>query len=142
LEAFATDAKLTKKIKIGERVQMNDYVHISAIESVTIGNDVLIASHVYISDNSHGSYKGDASDTSPYICPVNRPYLVAPVKISDRVWIGEGVIIMPGVTIGEGCVIGAHSIVSKSLPPNTISVGVPAKPIKMWDNNINRWVKI
>jgi lipopolysaccharide O-acetyltransferase len=120
-------------------VQINDYVHISAIESVEIGNDVLIASHVYISDNSHGAYKGDASDTSPDIPPIKRPYLVAPVKIGDRAWIGEGVMVMPGATIGDGCVVGAHSVVTKSLPANTISVGSPAKPIKIWNDVTRNW---
>jgi lipopolysaccharide O-acetyltransferase len=120
-------------------VQLNDYVHISAIESVEIGNDVLMASHVYISDSSHGAYKGDSSDTSPDIPPIKRPYLVAPIKIGDRVWIGEGVIIMPGVTIGDGAIIGAHSIVNKSVPKECIVVGSPARVIKKFNRSTEKW---
>lgn len=142
IEAFLSGDDDKKKIVFGDRVQINDYVHISAIQSVRIGDDVLMASHVYISDNSHGSYKGDNNDTSPEIPPTKRPYMVAPVRIGNRVWIGEGVIVMPGVNIGDGAVIGAHSIVNKDIPSNCIAVGSPAKIIKQWNKETQRWEKI
>lgn len=129
-------------VHFGKNVQLNDYVHIVAMNSVTIGDNVLMASHVFISDNSHGSYKGDENDSSPEIPPVERHYLTAPVKIEKNCWIGEGTIIMPGVTIGEGCVIGAHSIVNKSIPPYAIAAGSPAKVLKIWDAEKKRWIKI
>lgn len=142
IEAFIADGDKSKKIKLGNRIQLNDYVHISALKSVEIGDDVLMASHVYISDNSHGSYKGDEDDTSPDIEPAKRPYYVAPVKIGNRVWIGEGAIIMPGVHIGDGAVIGAHSIVNKDVPPETIAVGGPARVVKRWNSVLQRWVRV
>lgn len=142
IEAFLSGDDSKKKIVFGDRVQINDYVHISAIQSVRIGDDVLMASHVYISDNSHGSYKGDNNDTSPEIPPTKRPYLVSPVNIGNRVWIGEGVIVMPGVNIGDGAVIGAHSIVNNDIPSNCIAVGSPAKIIKQWNKETQRWEKI
>lgn len=141
IEAFIADGNSNSKIHFGDRIQLNDYVHISSVKSVTIGDDVLIASHVYISDNSHGSYKGDKNDTSPLIIPTKRPYYTAPVKIGNRVWIGEGVIIMPGVTIGDGSIIGAHSIVNKDVPENTIAAGSPAKVIKHWNEITQKWEK-
>lgn len=131
-----------KKLVFGHNVQLNDYVHIVAMDSVTIGNNVLMASHVFISDNSHGSYKGDDNDTNPNIPPIQREYATAPVSIGDNTWIGEGVMIMPGVTIGKGCVIGAHSVVSKSIPDFTVAVGSPAKVIKIFDFTENRWKKV
>ncbi len=143
IEAYKCD-KLDNSIKIsfGDNVQINDYVHVSSISHVDIGNDVLIASHVYISDNSHGSYKNDINDTSPEIPPKNRPYYVSPVKIGDRVWIGEGVIILPGVKIGDGCIIGAHSIVNRDIPANGIAVGSPIKIIKKYSFSSKRWEKL
>lgn len=131
-----------KLIRFGENVQINDYVHLVAMENITIGNNVLIASHVFISDNSHGSYKGNDQDSSPDLPPTERDYWTAPVVIGDNCWIGEGVVIMPDVEIGEGCVIGAHSIVNKNIPPKTIAVGSPAKVIKKWDEKCKRWVKV
>lgn len=142
IEAFTADGNKDKKLFLGDRIQINDYVHISCIHSVKIGDDVLIASHVYISDNSHGSYKGDANDTSPDIIPTQRPYYVDSVIIGDRVWIGEGVIVMPGVTIGDGAIIGAHSVVNNDIPNNCMAVGSPAKVIKQWNNESKRWEKV
>ena len=141
IEALLTETNNGKKIVFGSNVQINDYVHISALNHVTIGDDVLMASHVYISDNSHGSYKGDDNDTSPDIQPIKRHYWVAPVKIGARVWLGEGVIIMPGVTIGDGVIIGAHSVVSHDIPANSIAAGSPARIIKYWDENTHKWIK-
>ncbi|MCM1137473.1 MAG: hypothetical protein NC453_02690 [Muribaculum sp.] len=127
---------------IGTNVQLNDYVHISAINSVYIGDDVLMASHVYISDNSHGIYDKSEYATAPYIPPIKRPYHAAPVIIGNRVWLGEGVIVMPGVIIGEGSIIGVHSIVNKNIPRNCIAVGSPAKVIKQWDSVNQNWIKV
>lgn len=143
LEAFKTSGSKdnSPKIKFGTNVQMNDNVHICALESVDIGNDVLMASHIFISDCSHGCYKGCEEDSNPNISPINRPYLVSAVKIGDKTWIGDGSIIMPGVTIGKGCVIGAHSIVNKDIPDNSIAVGSPAKIIKQYSSEVGRWIK-
>ena len=142
LEAFAVNDDKHKRIVFGNNVQINDYVHISAIEKVDIGDNVLMASHVYISDNSHGQYKGVEGDTAPSVPPIKRPYFVAPVKIGNNVWLGEGVIVMPGVTIGDGCVIGAHSIVNKDMPANTVAVGSPAKIVKKYNENLKVWEKV
>ena len=131
-----------KTLFFGNNVQINDYVHIVAMGRVTIGDNVLMASHVFISDNSHGSYKGDNNDTNPLIPPAERDYAIAPVYIGKNTWLGEGVIVMPGVTIGDGCVIGAHSVVTQSLPNYTIAVGSPAKVIKMFDFNENHWKNV
>lgn len=127
------------KLIFGKGVQINDYVHLVCMESITIGDNVLIASHVFISDNSHGSYKGDENDSNPNTPPIERHYSTAPIRIGDNTWIGEGVVIMPGVTIGDGCIIGAHSIVNKSIPNYTVAVGAPARAIKKYNFNSNRW---
>ena len=130
------------KIKFGKNVQINDYVHISAMNKVIIGDNVLMASHIYISDNSHGLYKGMADDTDPTLAPIKRPYYVSPVSIGDNTWIGEGVFIMPGVAIGRGCVIGAHSVVNKDIPDYSIAVGSPAKVVKQYNFEMKKWEKI
>lgn len=137
LEVFGKDKK--KKLFLGSNIQMNDYVHISVMDLVKIGNNVLIASHVYISDNSHGFYHG-VKQTSPDIPPISREYFISPVEIGDNVWIGEGVIILPGVKIGKGSIIGAHAIVSKSIPGNSIAVGQPAQVIKRYDYKKGQWI--
>lgn len=126
----------------GNNVQLNDYVHIVAMEKIKIGDNVLMASHIFISDNSHGSYKCNFQDSDPRIPPIEREYVTAPIKIGNNVWIGEGVCIMPGVTIGDGCVIGAHSVVNKDIPANTIAVGTPAKVIRQYNFETEHWENI
>lgn len=126
-------------LKFGYEVQLNDYVHICALDRVEIGDFTLIASHVYISDNSHGCYKGLSHDSSPMTKPLERPYPTSPVIIGEKVWIGEGVIVMPGVSSGNGCVIGAHSIVNTNVPDNCIAAGAPAKVIKRYNFESNKW---
>lgn len=142
IEGFAGNDPTNVKLVFGKNVQLNDYVHIVAMDHIEIGDNVLMASHIFISDNSHGFYKGGDNDSDPAIPPIERDYPTAPVRIGNNVWIGEGVAIMPGVEIGDGCVIGAHSIVNKSIPPNTIAVGAPAVPIKRWSSEMKKWIKI
>ena len=120
-------------LKLGDDIQINDAVHIAAINSVTIGNRVLIASKVFISDHNHGFYGKGNIHTSPSIPPVKRVLSSEPVIIGDDVWIGEFVAILPGVTIGKGAVIGTMSVVTKDIPKYSIAVGSPAKVIKIYD---------
>lgn len=142
IEAFPVDEHIGDTcIKIGENVQINDYVHIGAVGSITIGNNVLMASKIYISDHNHGSYDDFISD-HPMSIPIERESICKPVFIGDNVWIGESVCILPGVTIGKGCVIGALSVVTKDIPDYSIAVGSPAKVVKKYDFEINKWIRI
>jgi NDP-sugar pyrophosphorylase family protein len=116
------------EILIGNNVIVNTDVHIGCINRIVIGDNVLIASRVYISDHSHGNI-----DVSELEIPPTARDLVSkgPVIIEDNVWIGEGVCIMPGVTIGKNSIIGANAVVTKSIPQNAIAAGVPAKVIRV-----------
>ena len=125
-------------LEIGENVEINDDVHIGATEKIIIGDNVLIASKVYISDHNHGSYKGEEQD-SPMSIPKKRKIYSSPIKIEKNVWIGEFVSILQGVTIGEGAIIGTMSVVTKDIPPYTIAVGSPAKPIKKYNFKTKKW---
>lgn len=142
IEAFANTKCKSPQIKFGNNTQINDFVHISALKSVEIGDDCLLASHIYISDNSHGWYDNTGMSSTPFESPVNRDYFISPVKIGDRVWIGEGVIILPGVTVGNGSIIGAHSVVNTNIPEGCIAVGSPAKIIKKYNIQSKCWAKI
>jgi len=140
LDAFSSKNKMC--LKLGDNIQINDSVHIAAINSVKIGNRVLIASKVFISDHNHGSYGYNNIHSSPLIPPVERALSSAPVDIGDDVWIGEFVAILPGVTIGNGVIIGTMSVVTKDIPAYSIAVGSPAKVIKQYDFEKEEWVKV
>jgi len=131
--------KSKKTLKIGNNVQINDYVHITAMANVTIGDNVLMASKIYISDCSHGFYNGGEVDSSPEQYPIDRSYNISEVIIEDNVWLGEFVSVLPGVKIGKGAIIGSNSVVTKDIPANTIAVGSPAKVIKKYNVETKKW---
>lgn len=140
IETFPESKKIV--LKFGKNVQLNDYVHITAMNNVSIGDNVLMASKIFISDCTHGSYSGDANDSNPDSLPIDRPLSSKPIIIEDNVWLGEFVSVLPGVTIGKGTIVGANSVVSKDLPKYVIAVGSPAKPIKRFNFSTQRWEKI
>ena len=107
-------------LKFGNNVQINDYVHIGAVENITIGNNVLIASKVFITDHNHGCYNGEIQDTPDSIV-MKRKIYSNPVFIEDNVWLGEFVCILPGVKIGKNSIIGSMSVVTKNIPENSIA---------------------
>lgn len=121
------NTKYTPVIKIGDNVNIQDFCHIGAINKIEIGNNVLVASKVLITDHFHG--KSNKSEL--LIPPVLRNlYSKGPVVIEDNVWIGEGVTILSGVKIGQNSIIGSNSVVTSNIPPFSIAVGSPAKIIK------------
>jgi len=128
------------RIVIKDNVCLNDFVHIGAVSYIEIGNNVLMASKIYISDHNHGSYSGE-DQSSPETPPGMRVIGSSKqVIIGDNVWIGEFVSILPGVTIGAGSIIGANSVVSRSIPPSSIAVGCPARVVKSYDHAQAKWV--
>jgi lipopolysaccharide O-acetyltransferase len=129
-------------LEIGDNVEVNDYVHIGAINSVKIGNNVLIASKVFISDHNHGFYGLNNRHDSPLSIPKDRELSFSSVTIEDNVWLGEFVAVLPGVTIGTGSIIGSMSVVSKSIPAFSIAIGSPAKVIKKYNCETAKWEPI
>jgi lipopolysaccharide O-acetyltransferase len=128
-------------VEIGYSFRAASRLHIGCASKVTIGNNVLIASDVYISDHSHGNYNGEDQDEA--LCNVNdRKIKFLEIFIGNNVWIGEKTCILPGVTIGDNSIIGSLSVVNKNLLPNSIYVGSPAKRIKEYDAATKRWIKI
>lgn len=142
LDVFPLGDDLRPCLEIGDNVEINDYVHIGAVESVRIGNDVLIASKVFITDHDHGCYGGNGEQDRPEVPPGERKLHATPVVIEDKVWIGEFVSILPGAHIGHGAVIGANSVVKGHIPPDSIAVGAPARVIKRFDTGPGRWLRV
>lgn len=114
-------------IVIGNNSSLGDNGHITCINKITIGNNVLMGRKVLITDNAHGASQKIFLEMPP----TERPLISkGPIIIEDNVWIGEMACIMSGVTIGKGSIIGANAVVTKSIPPYCIAVGNPARVIK------------
>lgn len=115
------------KITIGSGTSIEPQAHIAAAAEMQIGRNVVIASHVYISDHDHGFGNMESS-------ALDQPLTVKSVTIEDGVWLGEHSIVLKGVTIGHHSIIGANSVVTHSLPPFSIAVGSPARVIRIWNS--------
>ncbi len=124
------------KVFIGDRTVIQPHVHIGAAESVRIGEGALFASYVYITDHDH-----DYLDPSDPVVSNGR-VLTSPVSIGDYVRLGEQVMVLKGVTIGERSIIGASSVVTRDVPPYSIAVGSPARVVKRYDRDRGEWIKV
>lgn len=132
----------TPSIAIGDRVAFSDGVHISAIEKIVIGNDVLFGSKIYVSDHAHGIYQGP-SQSSPEEPPVRRPLGGGgAVTIGDNVWIGDNAVIVGPASIGRGTIIGANSFVRGDVPPHSMVAGAPARVVKVFRPESGVWERV
>ena len=118
----------TPEIIIGDNCKIGDDCHITAINKIVFGKNVLLGKKITITDNSHGKIDSDALNLPP--CE-RHLFSKGPVLIDDGVWIGDKATILPGIKIGENAIIGANSVVTKDVPKNCVAVGNPARIIKI-----------
>ena len=130
-----------KNIFVGNKVIINMNCTFVDNNRIEIGNNVLIASNVQIYTATHSTNVQERTmqnwDESKAICNT----FALPIKIEDNVWIGGGAIILPGVTIGRNSVIGAGSVVTRSIPADCVAVGNPCRVIKHMDNRTGLKIK-
>ena len=120
-----------KNIFIGSDVIININCTFVDNRPIHIGNQVLIASHVQIYTSGHPVLPQDrlTADWKEKGTTFFRTF-AKPVTIEDGAWIGGGAILLPGVTIGRNSVIGAGSVVTRSIPENCVAVGNPCRVIR------------
>ena len=122
------------KLVIEDGVHIGNFNHIYATQSIIIRKDVLTADKVYISDNLHG-YED-----------INVPIIKQPivqrneVEIGEGSWLGENVCVI-GASIGKHCIVGANSVVTKDIPDYCVIVGAPAKIVKRYCFEEQKWKK-
>ncbi len=110
------------QVSLGDRSWLGPFCLVYGNGGVRIGANVLVAAHTTINTVSHASERCDI--------PINdQPVLTGPVVIEDDVWIGLNAVILQGVTLGRGCIVGAGAVVTRSVPPWSIAVGVPARVV-------------
>lgn len=126
IEAFAhhREYRYDASIHIGNNTSIQPYAHLAAAAKMVIGHDVLMGSHVFITDHDHSF--------ADLHTPIgDQPLIVSPVCIEDFVWLGENVVVLKGVTVGHHAIVGANSVVTHDLPPYAIAVGSPARVLRL-----------
>ena len=125
-DSYGTES-FSPTIMFGARTRVAGNLHIGAINSVVIGEDVLIGRDVFITDHAHGN----SSIEQQTIAPNDRPlFSKGAVYVGDKVWICERAIILPGVHIGSGSIIGAGAVVTHDVPEGCVVGGNPARIVK------------
>lgn len=124
-----------RNIHVGNNVSVNMNCTFVDCNTITIGDNVLIASNVQLYTAAHPVELSErltpdwSMETEQYFC---RTYAL-PIKIGNGCWLGGGVIVLPGVTIGDGSAIGAGSVVTKDIPANSLAAGNPCRVIRKID---------
>ena len=109
-------------IELADDIRINRGCTITSYSNVSIGNFSIVGEYSSIRDANHGIKRDE---------PMRyQPHTSSPIEIGEDVWIGRGCCILPGVSIGNGSVIGANSVVTKDIPAGVIAAGVPAVVIK------------
>lgn len=126
LTAFCDDGNPERtRITIGENSMIGSQNHITSMNRIEIGSGLLTGKYVLISDNTHGDlHNPEHMRMNPQARPI---FSKGKIVIGENVWIGEKSSIMAGVTIGDGAIIGANSVVTHDVPAGRIAVGCPAK---------------
>ena len=121
VESFACINNAVGDVIIGNHTRVG--LHNTIIGPVKIGNNVNLAQGITVTALNH-----NFSDSNKRID--EQGVSTSPVIIEDDVWIGANAVVLPGVTIGNHCVVAAGAVVTKDVPPHSLVAGVPAKVIK------------
>jgi lipopolysaccharide O-acetyltransferase len=111
-------------LEIGDGTSIAGGCVLSAAVGVRLGRGVLFARNVYVADHRHAF----EDTTRPVLA--QRLESVAPVEVGDGAWLGQNVVVCPGVRIGRGAVVGANSVVLEDVPDYSVAVGAPARVVR------------
>jgi acetyltransferase-like isoleucine patch superfamily enzyme len=129
-------------LSIGKHCSFRSGTHFSIKERLVVGDHVFGAPNVFVSDNnSHPlspKLRKEMTETDPggRLWKVNDNVVSAPVTIETGVWLGHGVVVLKGVSIGQWSIVGAGAVVTKSIPPFSIAVGNPARVVDTIENDL------
>ena len=121
-------------IVIGRNVSIGNRFTALSAAPIVVEDDCLLASDILITSENHGM------DPEVHLSYADNPLDAAPVRIGKGCWIGEKAVILPGVTLGDKCIVAAGAIVNKSFPPYTLIGGVPARALKTYNFEAHQWV--
>ena len=124
------------RVQVGSRCNIGHYFLLACSQEVEIGENVLIANSVFITDTNH-AYQDPS-------CPIKTQggYTKGKTIIEDNCWLGYGSVILGGVTVGRNSVVGANAVVTHSVPPCSVVAGNPARVIRRYDSVTQSWVRV
>lgn len=134
LKVYGTQS-FNPQINIGDNVSIGFGCTLSCVNRIDIGHDVTIGDNVYIAD-SHHDY------SNPGLGVLDQPLLPGQVSIGQGAWVGYGAFVAGNVSLGEHSVVGANSVVTRSVPAYTVVAGVPARPVKRFSHKLGQWIRI
>lgn len=126
----------TPRITFGDHVFVGHYCCITAIGEITIGDGCVLSEHVYISDQGHGV------DPEAGLIMQQPLYEKGPVRIGAHTFLGYRSCVLPGVQLGEHCVVGANAVVTTSFPAYSMVAGVPARLIRRYSMTEKKWITV
>jgi len=126
--------RFDSRIVIGDDVYIGKFAQLHAIDRIELGRGCVLSEYVYISDSAHGI------DPKAGLIMKQRLQSKGPVLLGENCFLGFGVRVMPGVTLGDWCVVGAGSVVTKSFPAYSMIAGVPAQLIKRFSFETHTWI--
>ncbi len=128
--------KFSPQILIGRDVYIGSYLYLAAMGRVVIGDECVLSEQVYLNDSSHG-FDPDAG------LIMGQPLVHGgDIHIGKGCFLGYRACVMPGVILGEHCVVGANAVVTKSFPAYSMLAGSPARPVKRWSVTERAWLPV
>ena len=126
--------RYSPRVSIGRDVYIGPNLYLAAISSVVIEDECVLSEHVYINDCSHSFH--------PHAAPIMTQPLVhgGDVRIGKGCFLGYRVAVLPGVELGPHCIVGIHSVVTRSFPSYSMLAGSPARLIKSWSAAEQAWM--
>jgi len=128
--------RFSPKIAFGNNVYIGRYCQMYSTDSIRIEDGCVLSEYVYLSDSAHG-FKPNGG-----LIMEQDLESKGPIHIGENTFIGHGVSVMPGVSLGRNCIVGTRSVVTRSFPDFSMIAGSPAKIIKKFDFSTEKWVSV
>lgn len=128
--------QLSPQLSIGDNVIINYGFTAFVADKIEIGSNCIFAANVTLISENHGI---NPESEKPYH---SQNLTTGPIFIGEGCWLGQNVCVLPGVHIGNKCIVGTNAVVNEDIPDNSIAVGIPAKVVKRYNFDKHKWERM